>query len=211
MKNLIIIGARGLGREIYNMMSDCIGFGTDFVVKGYLDDKKDVLLGKIGYPPIIDSVENYEVQEDDVFFCALGDVKYKKKYCQLIYDKGGKFQTIVHKNAEVSKTAEMGQGCFIDRFALIGSDSKLGNNVLVQAFAIIGHDCEIGNFARIDTHCTCVGGTKIGDSATIYTNSVINEHVVVGDNAIVGACSFVIRKVKPNTTVQGNPARKVDF
>jgi serine acetyltransferase len=32
----------------------------------------------------------------------------------------------------------------------------------------------------------------------------------VGRKAQVGACSFVIRRVKENTTVFGNPAKKIN-
>ena len=99
MKHLLIIGARGWGRAIYNFALESIGYGTEFDVKGYLDDKSDALDGFEGYPPIIGSVETYQIQEDDVFICALGVVKYKIKYSKLIMDKGGEFITLIHKTA----------------------------------------------------------------------------------------------------------------
>lgn len=61
MKNLLIIGARGFGREIYNLALESIGYGTEFTIKGFLDDKKEALDGYDGYPSIISSVENYAV------------------------------------------------------------------------------------------------------------------------------------------------------
>ena len=62
---------------------------------------------------------------------------------------------------------------------------------------------------RIDTHVTCVGGIRICNETDIYTSAVLNHGVVVEDCAHVGACSFVIRRVKAGTTVIGNPARKL--
>ena len=53
MKNLLIIGARGFGREIFNMAHDCNGFGSEFIIKGFLDDKKDALDNFNGYVPIM--------------------------------------------------------------------------------------------------------------------------------------------------------------
>ena len=35
MKNLLIIGARGFGREIYNLALESIGYGTEFTIKGF--------------------------------------------------------------------------------------------------------------------------------------------------------------------------------
>lgn len=211
MKNLVIIGARGLGRGICSSAENYLGYGVDFIIKGFLDDKKDALDGKPGYPPILDSVENYEVQKDDVFVCALGDVTYKQHYSNIILAKGGIFISLIHKTASVAQNVTIGEGSIIEKYACIGADAHIGKFCFIQDFATIGHDCEIGNYVRIDTHCTCVGGVVVHDGVTIYTSAVINHHVTVGENAVVGALSFVIRNVKPGITVCGNPAKKVEF
>ena len=70
MKQLLIIGARGFGREVYNLFLACKAAGLEMCCKGFLDDKKDALDGYKNYPPIISSVEDYIIQEDDVFICA---------------------------------------------------------------------------------------------------------------------------------------------
>ena len=53
MKNLLIIGARGFGREVYNTALESVGYEKEFIVKGFLDGKSDALNGYEGYPPII--------------------------------------------------------------------------------------------------------------------------------------------------------------
>ena len=63
----------------------------------------------------------------------------------------------------------------------------------------------------IDTHVTCVGGIKIEDETMIHTSAVINHKVIVETGAKVGACSFVIKKVKAGTTVMGNPAKRIEI
>ena len=72
MKNLIIIGARGFGREVSDLAQYCIGYKSEFVIKGFLDDDNEILDKFIGYPPIIDSVENYAIEENDIFICEIG-------------------------------------------------------------------------------------------------------------------------------------------
>ena len=39
---------------------------------------------------------------------------------------------------------------------------------------------------------------------------VVYPKLKVGDNAVVGAGSVVMRAVKPDTTVMGNPAKKME-
>lgn len=206
MKNLLIIGARGFGRDIYNLASECQGYQKDYQIKGFLDDKKDALDAFCTYPPIVDSVENYIVGDDDVFICALGDVQFKKKYIQMILDKGGKFISLIHPEAHVDRNAKIGIGCIVFQNAGIGSGSIIGNYVLIQASTFIGHDSKIGNYSRVDCHAVCTGGVVLEDEVTIHTSAVINQKILVRKGAHVGAGSFVIRNVKENSTVYGNPA-----
>ena len=84
MKNLVIIGARGYGREVYNLATQCKGFNKEYVIKGFLDDNTEALNSFEGYPQIISPVEIYVPKENDIFVCALGSVKWKKHYVELI-------------------------------------------------------------------------------------------------------------------------------
>ena len=38
MKNLIIVGAGGMGRSVYCIANGSIGYGIDFEIKGFIDD-----------------------------------------------------------------------------------------------------------------------------------------------------------------------------
>jgi sugar O-acyltransferase (sialic acid O-acetyltransferase NeuD family) len=206
MKNLLIIGASGFGRDIYNMATECIGYQTEYVIKGFLDDNKNALASFGNYPPIVNSIKDYVVQDGDVFICALGDVHIKRNIVHSILEKGGSFISLIHPTAHVDRTAKIGVGCIILQDAFIGAGSIVGDFVLIQVSSVIGHDVKIGNFSRIDCLAVCTGGAIIEDEVTIHTSAVINQKVTVGKGACVGACSFAIRKVKENTTVIGNPA-----
>lgn len=207
MKKLVIIGAGGMGRSVYCIAKGCIGYGTEFVVKGFIDDDLSQLDNFEGYPLVLGTIDDYVIEEDDVFVCSIGDTKTKKIICEKLKARGAKFQTLIHKTAIVRQNAKIGDGCIIADFASVGADCTIGENSLVQAFAIAAHDCKIGNYARIDTHATCVGGVLIEDTATIHTSAVVSHNVVVGEGATVAALSFVIKKVKPGITVYGNPAK----
>ena len=43
MKNLIIIAAGGMGRTLYDMARESLGFATEFVIKGFIDDNLSAL------------------------------------------------------------------------------------------------------------------------------------------------------------------------
>ena len=211
MKNLLIIGARGWGREIYNMLPHCIGYETEFAVKGFLDDKSDALDGMPGYPPIISCVEDYQPQPDDVFVCALGDAHWKRHYVEMVLAKGGNFINIIHQTAEIQRNVKIGNGCIVCKQVGICCDTQIGDFVTFHAFSGIGHDVSIGNYCHLGTRAFMGGGSLLGESTTIETNSIILPNVKVGSNCMVGAGAVVIRKVKDGTTVFGNPAMVVKF
>lgn len=210
-KKLLIIGARGWGREVYNMLPCCIGFGSDYVVKGFLDDNKDALKGMSGYPPIVDSVENYVPQDEDVFVCALGDAHWKKHYTEIILNKGGKFINVLHKTATIERNTIIGNGCIICAHVWISCDVFMGNFVTIQLYSVIGHDAKVGNFCHLGTRAFLGGYSQIGNVTTIQTNSIILPHVTVGEDCVVGAGAVVIKKVKNGTTVYGNPAKVLKY
>lgn len=211
MKQLLIIGARGWGREVYDIAKACIATGTELRVKGFLDDKSDALDGYENYPPILGPVETYDVKPDDVFVCALGDVNYKKHYSDIILNKGGEFVSLVHPTAYFGSNVKIGKGCILGPYVSISSDSKVGDFVTFLIKSHVGHDCFIGDYTHIGTLTNISGFVTVGKMVTIHPCCNIIPHKKVGDNAVIGTGSVVISKVKEGTTVFGNPAKKLEI
>lgn len=208
MKNLIIIGAGGMGRNVYSNALESVGYGETFVVKGFIDDNLEALDGYNNYPPIIGKIKDYQPQEGDVFVSSIGGSS--RRICmEEIIRRGGEFFELIHKTARVYKNAKLGKGNFIGAYSVVGNDAVIGDYNMIQSYTVLGHDVRIGSWNRIDTHVTCVGGIVIEDEADIYTSAVISHNVRIETGAHVGALSFVIRKVKAGTTVMGNPAKRL--
>lgn len=209
MKNLLIIGARGFGREVYNLALACEGYQKDYVVKGFLDDKSDALDGFKGYPPIVSSVEDYEVQPDDVFICALGALFYKKKYAEIILEKGGKFISLIHPSVIIGLNTKIGVGSIVLSYSSISCDILIGDFVTIHGNVVLGHDVNIGSWCVIESGVFCGGGVCIGESTTMHTKASIHPRKTVGINASVSMGSVVIRNVPDGATVFGNPAKRI--
>ena len=211
MKHLIIIGAGGMGRDLYWSAKGCRGYGEEFDIKGFIDDDLTSQDGYEGYPPLLGNIDEYQIAEDDIFNCSIGNVKTKAIICDKLKAKGAQFYTLINKTAIVHEHTILGEGCYVGEFALIGTEATIGKGCLIQAYSIIGHDCKIGNYVRIDTHSVIIGGVEIQNRATIHTAAVVSHKVVVGEEAVVAACSFVIKKVKPGTTVCGKKAKMLQY
>jgi len=211
MKNLIIIGARGFGREVYDLATQCSGFNIEYVIKGFLDDKADALDGFENYPAIISSVEDYKIQEDDVFVCALGTVKWKKYYAELIMAKGGSFINLIHPSTKLNTNTVVGTGLLVFMYANISNDCIIEDFVTIQGYVGLGHDTKIRKWVHVSSYSFTGGFVVLEEESTLNTRATVLPHVIVRKGATVGAASLVIRNVKENTTVFGVPAKKLEF
>lgn len=209
MKNLLIIGAGGFGVDIYELAKESRGYMVNFQIKGFLDKNLNALNNYDNYPKVIEYEDNYNIQENDIFVCAIGDVNVRKKCIEKMEHRGAHFLTLIHNTAFIAPSCQIGDGCIILQDAKIGTDVIVGKHCLIQLNAIIAHNCVLGDYNRIDCNVVCVGGVKVKNNVTIHTSAVINHKVTIGNNATVGACSFVIRSVKEGATVYGNPARSL--
>lgn len=206
MKHLIIIGAGGMGRTFFDMAQESLGFGTDFIIKGFIDDNIQALDNFKGYPPMLGTISAYQPVADDCFVCSIGGHS-RRKCMERIIERGGQFYTMIHRTARIGTNVTIGEGTVIGAYTSIGAEAKIGKYNLIQSYTVIGHDSVMGDWNRVDTHVTMVGGTQLMDEVDIYTGSVLNHGVIIESNSRVGALSFVVRRVKSGTTVMGSPAK----
>lgn len=208
MKNLIIIGAGGMGRTMYDLARESTTYEKEYVVKGYIDDNVHALDDFSNYPPVIGTIADYSPAEDDVFVCSIGG-ESRKACMEAIIARGGEFITMIHRTARIGTNVHIGKGCCIGAFTTVASDAWIDDYNFIQSYTIVGHDVRIGRWNRIDSYVMLVGGVVIGEHNMIHTAAVLNHNVVVGNDAHIGACSLVINNVTSGTTVFGNPARRI--
>jgi len=210
MQRLIIIGARGFGRQIFHHAKQCHGYNKNYSIAGFLDDKKDALPDTKVYPPILSSVENYEVQRDDIFICALGDSRQKKIYIDKILAKGGCFTSLIHPTAILDISIHtIKRGTIIRANAVVGCDVSIGEFVTIQPFAFIGHDSNIGAYCQINGHTFMGGFSKLGEGATLHTGAKLLSNKKIGEWAIIGAGGVVLHNIPAEVTAVGVPVRMI--
>lgn len=209
MKNLVIIGAGGFGREMFATALEAVGYGTEFTVAGFLDDNFAALDSFKNYPPILGSLKDYEIKENDVFITALGSVKTRKKCVQAIEARGGRFISIIHRSATIGPNVEIGEGSFLAPNTTLTADIKIGRHSCVFHNSSIGHDSVLGDFTHVYAQCAIGGAVIMRAGSVVYPGSVVTPRRKIGEGAVVGAMSAVFTDVPDNVTVFGNPAREL--
>lgn len=206
MKNLVIVSAGRLGREVHNWALQAIHAGTPWRIKGFLDDRTHLLDGIAGVAPILSSVEQYEIESDDVFLCAIGDPAWKKKYQNELEQRGAEFTTLVHPAALVGINVEMGPGTIICPFCHVSCDIRMGRGVFIGTNSNCAHNTVYGDFCQISGSCEINGNAVLGEGVFLGSHSTILPDAKVGAWSYVGAHSAVLRKVGPYQKVFGVPA-----
>ncbi len=213
MKHLVIIGAGNFGRELYFHCEMSLGFGKDFDIKGYIDDVYDPSAEK--YKRLkaqwLGKIADYEIEEDDVFICAIGDGQGRAKVIKLIESRGGEFINVINQTSIIQGDIQIGKGVFLGPYTVVGDSVQIGNHVMLNTHSAIGHDAIIGDYTCIMSYVDVTGWCEIGERVFLASGCRMTPRTRIGNDAYVGIGSVVLRRVKPNTKVFGNPARAVDI
>jgi len=206
VKRLFIVGAGGFGREMLAMAEGSVGYGDDFTIAGFLDDRPDALDGFPGYPPVAGSVAGFEIGCDDVFITAIGDVGARRRCVAALEERGAQFVSLVHSTAVLGRNVTVGEGSFIGPYAFVSCDTSIGRHSCVFHGTSIGHDVVMGSFAHVYAQCSIGGGVNIGDGSCVYPGAVVTPRRKIGKDAVVGAHSTVFLDVPQGARVMGSPA-----
>ena len=209
LKQLIIINAGNFGREVYAWARQSPEHGVDWQIKGFLDNRRDLLRGYTYDVPILGGVEQYEPNPDDVFACAIGDVRARIRYSEPILRRGGQFVNVIHRTVVMGENVTLGIGVILCPYVVVCSDVTIGDFVSVNIHSYIAHDVQIGSYCQIDPHAAINGWARLGRGATVHSNATILPKAVVEEDAVVGAGSVLLRSARAGQTVFGVPARPI--
>ena len=107
-----------MGRTFYDMARESIGYGTEYDIKGFIDDNTAVLDGFDNYPPMLGTISGHLPAEDEVFVCSIGG-SARRKCMEEIIARGGRFLTMIHRTARLGTNTEIGEGTVIGAFTTI--------------------------------------------------------------------------------------------
>ena len=210
MYNIIILGAGGMGRETCEVIEDAYVNNLSYRIKGFLSDVPDALKNfEMNYPPLIGSIKDYEIQDNDRFVLAIGDVAGRRKVAESILQRGGKFLTLIHPTAKVFRTATLGQGVIIFPFAYVGADAVVGDFCLINSYAGCGHDVKLGAFSEQCPYSALSGGVETGEECFFGVHSVVAPKTKLGNRVVISQGSALQKSQLDDSLIVGVPGKKI--
>ena len=154
--------------------------------------------------------ENFIGWKDDiVFIIGIGNNHKREQIYNYIKKKGKLINSLISNKSNISVTAIIGNGVFINKNVCVNAFVKIGENVILNTGCIIEHNCVISKSVHVAPGCVLAGNVKVGERSFIGANSVIKQGVNIGKDVIVGAGSVVIKDVLDGEKVVGNPSRSI--
>jgi len=211
VKNLIIIGAGGCGREILQWAKDINKQERTWNIKGFLDDDAKALNNKKCDIPILSSIDAYDVQEEDVFVCGIGDSTTRKAVIKKMKDKGAEFVNIIHPTAIVADSCTLGNGIILYPFSLVSDNAIVSDGCIINMHSSVAHDATLGSYCTISSYCDITGMCSVGNEVFMGTSAKLVPGAKVGNHAFICAGSEVMSRIRDDVKVMGNPAKKIAF
>lgn len=206
MKDLIIVGAGGLGRKVFVCLRR-LNQNDQWNIRGFIDDNDQALEGKKCDLDIIGKISDWQPTENQVFVMGISDPHTKRVVSGLLKSRGAHFETIVSPDVIMGDYVEIGEGSVVMTPYNVESGVQIGKFVTLLGSTIaldgkLGDYSTTGGFANL----TCA---DIGKEVYVGSHAVILSNVTVGDGAYIGVGSIVMRDVPAHAQVFGNPARIV--
>lgn len=197
MNKLLIIGAGGHGRVIYDI---ALSLNKYDEIK-FLDDGKDgdLVLGKVSeFEKFISSYE---------FIVGIGDGATREKLLKLLESKGASVASLVHKSAVVGSNVSIGKGTVVMAGCVINNSAKIGDGVIVNTCASIDHDAEVGDYTHVSIGARIAGTVKVGKRSFVGPGAIVCKNLKVTDETIIGAGAVVLKDIIEKGLYIGAPAK----
>ena len=209
MTDIIIVGAAGCGREVANWIEDINKIEPTWNILGFLDDNLNALDGfDIPYR-VLGTIRDWQPTENEMYALAIAAPRTKEKVVPALKEKGARFATIIAPTSTVGDRTKVGEGVVMFGDVGISVDVTIGNFVFFNALDGIGHDTVIGDYCTFGPKVCISGHTKMGKCVNVGALASTFPGIEVGDYATIGMNSSAIRRVKPETTVIGVPAKSI--
>ena len=150
MKDIVIIGAGGVGRETAWIIEQINMKKPTWNIIGFVDDNKEIWNGEINGYKVLGNLS------------CLNDLENKFE-----------FATIIHPDAYLNRTIEIGRGSIVYPGVIMTTNISIGNHVIVSPKCGIGHDSVIKDYVSLLWNVNISGfdvieeGVLIGSGATI--------------------------------------------
>lgn len=210
MKDIVIIGTGGFGREVAWLIEDINKVNKEWNIVGFVDDNEDFQGKDVNGYPILGNVDWLKEQELNVV-SAIGNPIAKKNIIKRIENSNNIYPVLIHPSVIYSDRVSFGEGTIVCAGSIITVNIEIGAHVIINLDCTIGHDAILGDYTTVLPSVNLSGCVTTGECVNVGTGSALIQGVTIGKNTIIGAGAVVIQDLPSNCTAVGTPAKPIKF
>lgn len=212
MKNIVIIGGGGFGREVKMLIDQINEVDKKYNFLGYYDDGMEPLSLINGYPVLGSISDLNTISEEVCVVLAIGTSQLRENILLQINNSVIEFPILIHPNVIIGDDMVfIGEGCIICAGSILTVNINIGKHVIINLVCTVGHDTIIGDFCSLMPAVNISGEVNLADCVYIGTGAKIINQVSIGKNTIIGAGAVVTKSLPANCTAVGIPAKSIKF
>lgn len=214
MKDIVIYGAGGFGREIACLLRLINDKSEEWNLIGFLDDDEKLWGTKNEYGTVLGGSDWLNKYANELACAiAVGNPSSVQKIVGEIDNSKISFPNLYAPSVTFLDKGNLhiGQGNIICTNCFISCNVTIGNFNLFNGYIPIGHDAVIGDCNVVMPSCNISGGVVIGNGNFLGVQSVVLQYIKIGNNTRIGANSVIMRKTKDGYLYMGNPAKRMSL
>lgn len=212
MKDILIIGAGGFGREVQWLIEriNAQRKEVNWKILGYIDDGVEKGTEINGYKVLGDVSFLQDMEQPVNVVCAIGNSVVRQNIInKLINKKNMTFPNLIDPQAMISERVEIGKGNIICANSIMTTNILIGDFCIFNLSCTVGHDVDVGNYVTVYPSVNISGCVEVGGLSEIGTGTQIIQGIHLCDRIIIGAGTVVIKDIADSGTYVGSPARRV--
>ncbi|WP_072623966.1 NeuD/PglB/VioB family sugar acetyltransferase [Janibacter indicus] len=207
MRDLIIVGAGGFGRETIDVVRAINSVAPTWHLIGVVDDAPSpVNLERLRALEVPHLGPVAELPADVAVAIGVGSPRARSAIVTAVSTPQRHFPALIHPTAIIGSQFRHGEGLVVLGGVSIGTNVRLGQHVHVNAHAVVGHDAQCHDFVSVNPNATVSGDCTVGAHTLVGANSTVLQRLTIGLGATIGAGACVTRPVPDGRTVIGVPA-----
>ncbi len=197
MEKIIILGMGGHAESLVDVLER----QQEYEIAGYVVNDEAAAKEGSQYPVLGSDDDLERIFRNGITNAAVG-IGYmgKSDVRERIWVKlkqiGFRLPVVCDPSAILSRTAQIGEGSFIGKGAIINVKASIGRMCIINTGAIVEHDCQVGDFSHISVGTVLCGEVTVGRSVWVGANATVIQCTSIGDGSTIGAGTTIRRNIK---------------
>lgn len=195
MKDILIIGAGGIGREVAWIIEEINEVNPTWNILGFVDENSEIWEKELnGYKVLggLDILDKLESKPEVIV--AIANCGVKKDIVARLNNKFN-FATIIYPNVKISKYIEIGQGTIIYPGVILTVNTSIGNHVIISGNCGIGHDTVIDDYSSVLWGSNFSGFDTVGEECFIGVGTKVTQGVKIGNGRRISTGGIIMKDI----------------